>query len=296
MMLKRRSIIPGKRVNYESGQALILVLVLLLLGSFIIAPLMAYMATGLRTTSQVFEPKVDAQYAADAGIEDAVWQIKYEHLDTLFPDYSPYDYTTDWTYPLSEQVNAKSTSVSINNVWIPKNVAAPGESQARNIIEAGKLIVTGSISATSTYRIKISYYKGAAENLGVTSLGVWLPRGFEYVMGSSDFEVQGTSYYSVPEVSPHAGGQAVIWTFSSYPFVGYDANMMATINDVGDYRPFPGVTATRYPWRVLLPFALPPARRGKNPSAIGWITTSGVIDIPFSWDADTRIYRILSYI
>ena len=31
---------------------------------------------------------------------------------------------------------------------------------------------------------------------------------------------------------------------------------------------------------------------GQSPDAVSWITTNGVSDIPFSWDANTKILRI----
>lgn len=64
-----------KEINKkESGQVFILVLILLLLGGFIIGPLMGYMSTGL-IVGQVYEERMDELYAADAGVEDALWQI-----------------------------------------------------------------------------------------------------------------------------------------------------------------------------------------------------------------------------
>lgn len=61
-------------IRDEKGQALILVLILLLVGGLITAPLLGFMSTGLMV-GQVFENKMDGLYAADAGIEDALWKI-----------------------------------------------------------------------------------------------------------------------------------------------------------------------------------------------------------------------------
>ena len=54
----------------QGGQILILVLILLILGSLMIAPLLSFMATGLKS-NQVFDKKTDVMYAADAGIQHA---------------------------------------------------------------------------------------------------------------------------------------------------------------------------------------------------------------------------------
>ena len=61
-------------VKKERGQAFILALIMLLVGGLIIAPLMGFMATGL-IAGQAIEEKVNEVYAADAGIEDAIWKI-----------------------------------------------------------------------------------------------------------------------------------------------------------------------------------------------------------------------------
>lgn len=64
----------NKLIRGEKGQALIIVLILLLLGGLIIAPLLGFMSTGL-IAGQVFEEKMEGLYAADAGIEDACWKL-----------------------------------------------------------------------------------------------------------------------------------------------------------------------------------------------------------------------------
>jgi len=58
----------------ETGQALILALIMLLLGGLIMAPLLGFMGTGL-IAGQAYEKRTAELYAADAGIEDAIWQI-----------------------------------------------------------------------------------------------------------------------------------------------------------------------------------------------------------------------------
>lgn len=263
----------------EKGQALILSLVLLLLGGLIIAPLLAYMSTGLQS-GQVYEDKTDQLYAADSGVDDALWLIKYDHFHSRFasPGYAEYDFTTAWEYDLDEEINDKEVNVVIENVWVPKDIAVPTESEAQAIIEAGKLIVTGGISGSSTYKINVTYYPGDGENLLVETLGVWLPPGFSYVVGSSNLEADpGQDYYSEPETSLHNGSQAIIWSFSSVPFAD-----------------FPDVDSDYSPMVTSITFDYSSTQAGNTPDAVSWITTSGVADIPYSWDADTKVYKILS--
>jgi len=62
-------------ITNEKGQALILVLILLLVGGLVIVPVLNYASTTLKA-SQVFEKDVKEIYAADAGIEYGLWRIQ----------------------------------------------------------------------------------------------------------------------------------------------------------------------------------------------------------------------------
>ena len=66
--------IGNKLIRGEKGQALIITTILLLVGGLVITPLLGFMSTGL-IAGQVFEKKMDGLYAADAGIEDALWKL-----------------------------------------------------------------------------------------------------------------------------------------------------------------------------------------------------------------------------
>lgn len=60
--------------GHESGQALFLALLLLGVGSLVLAPLLSFMGSGLNA-GVVVEDKTDELYAADAGVQDAIWKI-----------------------------------------------------------------------------------------------------------------------------------------------------------------------------------------------------------------------------
>ena len=63
-------------VRNQSGQsALIMVLILLVLGVLILGPLLGFMGTGLKA-GQTHEELTEELYAADAGVEDAFWNIQ----------------------------------------------------------------------------------------------------------------------------------------------------------------------------------------------------------------------------
>ncbi len=94
-------------VRDENGRAILLALILLGVGGLIIAPLLDYMSTGL-VSGEVYERKTDELYAADAGVEDAVWKIQQGDAPVC-----PGNPT--WSYNISD-VNGKSVAVTITYV------------------------------------------------------------------------------------------------------------------------------------------------------------------------------------
>ena len=265
-------------ITGEKGQALIIVLVLMLLGGLIIAPMLAYMSTGLKVGKEVYEERMHLFYAADSGIEDALWQIKYEKLTSLFSDYDPYDYEEAYEYSLPSKVNDKDVDVTIENIWIPKDIPAPEPADAEQIIEQGKLIITGSIPTESTYQIKIFYYYDNDEDeeyLTVDTIGIWLPPSFDYMGNCSLADDDDTQLYSAPDVEYYCSGKAVVWDFASVPLINFP-------DGIG------------YPMERSFTFEFSGPEEQSLGTALSWIETSGVDGIDYTWDADTKIYKIVS--
>jgi hypothetical protein len=283
-----------KMLRNERGQALVLVLILLLVGSLIIAPLLAFMGTGLKA-GITHEEKMDEFYAADSGISDGFWQVKRDQLETKFASYTPpydlYDYyqysSANWTYALGEIVNDHNVVVNIKNMWIPKDLTPPNKTDARTIIEGSagnpqKLIVAGVVINIPTgvtpgsYRIKIAYYPTVGENLTISTLGIWLPPGFTYA-DSCTLDAVGQPYYSVPATSYHCGGQAVVWSFSSVPFSSFP--------NLSGFSPRESTITFQFNGAV-----------GQRPAAVAWINTN--LDLgggtTYTWDGDKKVYQITS--
>ena len=238
-----------------------MVLAFVLLGGLIIAPFLGFMNTGHRT-GIMFEDRTRQLYAADAGIEDGKWHIRYDHLDDRLPGYELYDYHGEWSYNLTEgdggQVNGYDVAVNISNVWMPKGIDVPDPATAKQIVEDGTLVITGGLSGSQEYEIRIRWECGDGP---VEAVGIWLPPGFEY---NGDCSLEGESYYSEPDVEPHKGGYAVVWSFS-------DTVSLSGLPDSFTFK-YSG-----------------PENQAPG-AAISWIVT----DADFAWDADTRIYRIVS--
>ena len=192
----------------ERGNILILTLILVFLGSLILPPLLSYLHTGIKTC-EIYEEKTRAIYAADSGIEEATWRIKYGDLEETFtsPPYDVYDFASVWSYQLSEEVNHLPVSVSIQNVWIPSDTPKPDKDTARAIIESGKLMVVGNAPTASSYEIEIVFHRDEGESLNIESIGVWLSPGFDYVPESSNIDE--------PTVELHAGGKTFFTEFQS---------------------------------------------------------------------------------
>ncbi len=94
-------------VRDEKGAALILALILLLIGGLISAALLGHMGAGI-LAGEVYEKRTAELYAADAGVEDAIWKI--QHGETQVCPGDPY-----WSYNIAD-VNGKSLQISIEYV------------------------------------------------------------------------------------------------------------------------------------------------------------------------------------
>jgi len=91
----------------EKGAAMILVLLLLLVGGLITAPLVAFTGNAV-LNGEVYEDRTGEVYAADAGVEDALWRI--QHGDVVLCPGNP---SHGYTIPDS---NGQTVNVTITSV------------------------------------------------------------------------------------------------------------------------------------------------------------------------------------
>jgi len=278
-----------KRVKGEKGQALVIVLLMMLFGSLIVAPVLAHMSSGIKVGQNVYEEKMHLLYAADSGVEDALWRMNNDQLNSdLFgaddPEYDPYAYYSAsnpsyaWDYDLPKSLNDNGVGITFKNMWIPKDISIPSLEVGRSIIEEGKLIITGALSGVSEteYQIKIAFYwenEAERESLRVEKIGIWLPPGFNY---NDDCNLSGACAPSLVQVGPYKSGEAVVWNFSSQP----------------QLTAFPG--SSDYPMVKTVTFQFLGPSGQKPGSAVSWIDTIGVGGIDYTWDADVEVYSITS--
>jgi hypothetical protein len=181
-------------VRNESGQGtLITVLVLLVLGALLTVPLLNFMSTGLRTV-RVHDERTEEFYAADAGVEDALYKL----VNNIEPPSNPYTLT---------DINGKEVQVSLpsqhdtmidffSDIGILDD---PGRGiYNKNRPHAEWFVVYTPIEnetgVYSEYRITVYYDKNPPKN--VVSTGFWI-----------------FNYYGSTTLIPYnsTGEDAVVW-------------------------------------------------------------------------------------
>ena len=270
----------------EKGQALVIVMILMLVGGLIITPLMSHMSSGIMVGKEVYEERTSLFYAADSGVEDGLWQIKHGQLESLFTGYDEYNYNTEYPYSLPSQVNVKDVNITVKNEWMPKDMpgAPPDPTTARNIIEGTggnppPLMIVGGISGSdpTKYQIGITYNYGSSDPnaLRVITIGIWLPPGFHYDSNGhcSLADDSDTAPYAVPATpQPYKSGEVVVWSFSSLALYKFPPNTSGS----------PMVKS--FTFSFTGPAGQPPS------TAISWVNTTG----GYTWDADKQVYKIIS--
>lgn len=99
----------------ETGAALAMALILLLIGGLMTAPLLSYMGGGL-IAGEVYEARTAELYAVDAGIEDAVWKI--QNKDGYLPC-SPGSPARNYTIT---DINGKNVDITITSVALYQGI------------------------------------------------------------------------------------------------------------------------------------------------------------------------------
>ena len=185
-----------KIIKGQKGQALPVVLILLVIGGLPIALCLGYASTSLKV-GQMHEERMAELYAADAGIEDAVWKIKNHQIPT-----DPYHIT----------INNKDVEVLISTTTAIEFIA---DLLGENIHEgphADWMIVYES-PQPGVFNIRITY-SGSAQNKKIDGLGAWLRGTYTYKEGSAHGITDDYPQYSF-EDKPYGGGTVFIWEWEA---------------------------------------------------------------------------------
>jgi len=188
----------NKSIRDEKGQALILALILLLIGGLIIAPLLGYMSTGL-IVGQVHEKRMNELYAADAGIEDALWKIKNDQvLAEYFLTVNEKDVEVDVV--LEEDVEGFFEALLNENY--------SGVHSDWTALE--EIVGAGTYTITMTYN-------GNSDKKFITGIGAWLEGDYniKYDNGNPVYSGITDDYPNHTfQVVSYKGGTAFIWEWT----------------------------------------------------------------------------------
>jgi hypothetical protein len=130
----------------ERGQALPLVLIAIMLGALVVPPFLGHAGTGL-IGSRHYAQVVYARYAADSGVEYAIWDLVYGGLADNIS--APGD---NVTYELDEAINGLLTTVTVTNNEVSGNTVYGIFSGAGGTSVAAEVtLATGNATVLSWY-------------------------------------------------------------------------------------------------------------------------------------------------
>jgi len=152
----------------EAGQALPIVLAMLTLGSLMIVPTLDYTATNTKIV-KMYEKKFESYYAAEAGIEDALWRINAGQAETL-----PYNYElTD--------INGMMVDISIEEVTEIAGVEIGEE----GVHEGWLKISKATTYDDGIYNFVLSIKNNGGGNMKIEKLLIDCPTNLAYIEGST---------------------------------------------------------------------------------------------------------------
>lgn len=183
-----------KQINSEGGQALLMVLVLLVLAGLMIMPTLAHAATSL-TSARTIERNVNGLYAAEAGVKYALCNLE------------------PGPHQLTEKVNQMEVTVQVDtsNVTL---VLYSGE-----LIQGKKqsdwLSVGSEIVGEATpyeYKITVTWRaEPGTPEIHLKEVGGKLPLGYIYQPGSAAEFDDNLSYKDPDEFEDATGAYMVNW-------------------------------------------------------------------------------------
>ena len=253
----------------EGGfSTLIIVLVILALGAVILTPLLVLVVTGQRA-GEAHERTTHRFYAADAGIQDGMWRIANGDI--------PDEWKGTWgndvygadpiEYTLPAQVNGCDVTVRLRPMWLLAGLEDPAYGREPH----GELVTVSNIVGGGSMQVVVVC--DSPGNYKLERIGVWIPEGFTYTVGSSNLEELSPSdpAHCEPTVSPWRNGHTIIFDY-------------ATAVDFAD---FPDVTGNR----LVITFDY--EGTGTMRTSWSWCRTNRH-DIYLSWSGDIKLYQVES--
>ena len=193
----------------EEGVALLVTLVMMAVGSLLIVPTLNYVSTSIRT-GEIFEEKLEALYAADAGVEDALWRMVNDE-----PSFFPY------SYELTD-INGMTVSVIIDAV----TTIAGQEIGVSGVHDDFLIITKSAVYNDGIYDYTLTLTNGGVGNVKVEMILIDLPPGLDYVWDSTG----GDLYNDNPTIIGNSStGITIFWEFiPPYPTIPEDSTRIHT--------------------------------------------------------------------
>ena len=197
MLKSLKQIISG-----EKGQALPAVLALLVIGGLVIAPSLSHTATSLNS-SRIIGESMNGIYAADAGVEDALWSLgNGVSPATQLPENIN-------NMPVTIQTEEKGTYTLYLGELIQ-----PGEHSEYLDID-GELVWDDGAEAYK-YTITVTWLPNpGAPVIHLTGVGARLPPGYSYQAGSAALFAENLSTDEPNETVDEVGAYLLNWEFET---------------------------------------------------------------------------------
>ena len=197
-------------IDGEQGQALPIVLALLVLGGLTIAPSLNYAATSLNS-SQAIEKGMKGLYAADAGVEDTLWCLE----NGISP-----------SQQLPESINHMEVAIQteeegIHTLYFGQLVQAGEHS---DYLSVDGEIVWDEEAEAYQYTITVTWQPlPGASVIHLEEVGARLPMGYSYQPGSAASFANNLSITEPDEVLDSSGAYMLNWEWGEpYPSVSQD--------------------------------------------------------------------------
>ena len=189
-------------VSSEKGQALPIVLALLILGGLTIVPSLGYITTSLKSSRMLVEG-VRGAYAADAGVEDALWSL----INEVPP-----------STQLSDNVNQMEVAIQTENkgdyTLYLGELIEPGE-HVNYLDVDGEMVWDGGANAYN-YTVSITWQADPGiPPIKLKEVGARIPIGYSYQSGSAANFPENLSTDEPDEILDAQGAYLLNWVLSS---------------------------------------------------------------------------------
>jgi len=186
----------------EKGQALPLVLALLVLGGLTIASTLGYTNTNLNS-SRIIREDVKGVYAADAGVEDTLWLL----ANGLSP-------SAQLTENINDMAVAIDTEESGNyTLYLGEFIEPAGHWDYLDVY--GEMVWDAG-TQTYEYTITVTWQSGSGYSvIHLDDIGARLPMGYSYVGGSAANFAGNLSTDEPDETQDSVGGYLLNWEFQT---------------------------------------------------------------------------------